>query len=192
MRSDGRQGRPEMTASGRDRVDAVTDGWRRELPDLDRPEFELVKRAARLGQLLEEALSQCLAPWKLAKADYNVLFVLRTVGVPYELRPTDLRNRILVTSGGIANIVNRLERMRLVERIPDPDDGRSSWVRLTGDGIEVADETIQAWATAQEQMFAGMDPQFAQQATDTLRTVLLALGDREPVAPVARRAASIM
>jgi DNA-binding MarR family transcriptional regulator len=177
-----------MTASGRDRMDAVIDSWHQELPGLGRPEFDLVKRAARLGQLLEETLSQCLAPWNLAKADYNVLSLLRTAGAPYELRPTDLRNRLVLTSGGIANIVNRLERARLVERIPDPADGRSSWVRLTSDGIQVAEETIRAWGDAQEKMFGGVDPQLAQQASDILRTVLLALGDHEPAAPAARQA----
>jgi DNA-binding MarR family transcriptional regulator len=143
--------------------------------------------AARLEQLLEEALTRCLAPWNLAKADYQVLSILRTAGAPYELRPTDIRNQLLLTSGGIANIVNRLERMKLVERIPDQADGRSSWVRLTDDGIAVAEETIRAWTTVQEQMFGRLDPQLTRQATDTLRTVLLALGDREPAAPAARQ-----
>jgi DNA-binding MarR family transcriptional regulator len=176
-----------MTASGRDQVDAVIDCWHRELPDFDRPEFGFTKRATRLGHLIEEALSRTLAPWNLAKADFNVLSILRTAGAPYELRPTDLRNRVLLTSGGIANIVNRLERMGLVERIPDSADGRSSWVRLTDDGIEVAEETIQAWTTVQEQMFSAVDPQLIQQANDTLRTVLLAIGDREPAAPIVRQ-----
>jgi DNA-binding MarR family transcriptional regulator len=178
-----------MTTTGRDRVDAIIDSWHRELPDLDRPEFDLVKRAVRLEHILEEALSRCLAPWNLARADYHVLSILRTASPPYELRPTDIRNRLLLTSGGIANIVNRLERMRLVERLPDQADGRSSWVRLTGDGIAVAEETIRAWTTVQEQMFAGLNPQLARQATDTLRTILLALGDQEPAAPVDRQAA---
>jgi DNA-binding MarR family transcriptional regulator len=167
-------------------MDAFIDSWRRELPDLDDPVFEFVKRAARLGQLLEEALGECLAPWGLGKADYNVMSVLRTVGAPYELRPTDLRNRLLLTSGGVSNIVNRLERLKLVERTPDPADGRSSWVRLTRDGVEAAEETMRAWAAVQEQMFSGMDPQLAQQGSGTLRAVLLALGDREPVAPASR------
>ena len=67
-------------------MDAILDGWRREMPDLDRPEFYFAKRVARLDQLLEEALSRCLAPWNLVIADHNVLAVLRTAGVPYELR----------------------------------------------------------------------------------------------------------
>ena len=106
---------------------------------------------------------------------------------PHELRPTDLRNNLLLTSAGIANIVKRLEQMRLVERIPDQADGRSSWVRLTGDGIEVTEETIRAWCTVQERMFSDMDPQLARQVSDMLRRVLLALGDQEPVARQAVR-----
>jgi DNA-binding MarR family transcriptional regulator len=169
-------------------MDAVIDGWRRELPELDRPEFDLVKRAARLGQLLEEALGECLAPWNLVKADYNVLSVLRTAGAQYELRPTDLRNRLLLTSGGVSNIVNRLERLNLVQRIPDPADRRSAWVRLTAEGAEVAEEIMQAWAAVQQRMFTALSPELARQGSDTLRAVLLALGDREPEAPASRPA----
>src|ERR1700727_3833557 len=104
-----------MTAPGRDRMDPVIEGWRRELPELDRPEFDLVKRAARLGQLLEEALGECLAPWSLAKADYNILSVLRTAGARYELRPTDLADRLLLTSGGVTHVVNPLVRVDPVQ-----------------------------------------------------------------------------
>jgi DNA-binding MarR family transcriptional regulator len=170
-------------------MDAFIDNWRRELPDLDQPVFDFVKRAARLGQLLEEALVECLAPWSLGKADYSVLSILRVAGPPYELRPTELRNRLLLTSGGVSNIVNRLERLNLVERTPDPADGRSSWVRLTPDGVATAEETIRAWAAVQEQMLSGLAPQLAQQGSDVLRTALLTLGDREPVAPVSRQPA---
>jgi DNA-binding MarR family transcriptional regulator len=169
-------------------MDVLIDGWRRELPDLDRPEFDLVKRAARLGQLLEEALGECLVPWRLARADYSVLSVLRTARPGFELRPTDLRDRLLLTSGGISNIVNRLERTGLVQRLPDPDDRRSSRVKLTPDGAKVAEEIMRAWAAVQQQVFATVDQQAARQASDALRGILLALGDREPRAPGTRRA----
>jgi DNA-binding MarR family transcriptional regulator len=158
------------------------------MPELVRPEFEFMKRAARLGQLLEEALSECLGPWNLTKADFNVLSILRTAGAPYELRPTDIRDRLLLTFGGVSNIMNRLERLGLAERIPDPSDGRISWVRLTGAGTEVTEDTMRAWAAAQEQMFGGIDPLLAREGADILRKVLLVLGDWEPAAPAIRQA----
>jgi DNA-binding MarR family transcriptional regulator len=117
-----------------------------------------------------------------------VLSILRTVGAPYELRPTDIRSRLLLTSGGATNIVNRLERLKLVERIADPSDGRSSWVRLTPDGVGVAEDTIRAWCAVQERILSGLDPEVADHVCSSLRTVLLALGDHEPAAPATRQA----
>jgi DNA-binding MarR family transcriptional regulator len=179
-------GAPETTtAAERDLVDAIADGWRREMPGLDRPQYELAKRASRLEQLLEQALADCLAPWNLTKADFGVLGALRIAGAPYELRPTDIRKRLLLTSGGVTNVLNRLEQMGLADRIPDQNDARSSWARLTETGITVAERTAHAWAAAQDTFFSGLSPQLARQASDILRAVLLAVGDREPAAATA-------
>jgi DNA-binding MarR family transcriptional regulator len=167
-------------------MDAVTDAWRREMPELERPESEVTRRAARLDQLLEEALSGCLAPRNLTKADFNVLSILRTAGAPCELRPTDIRNRLLLTPGGVSNIINRLEGLGLAERVPDPGDRRISWVRLTRAGTEAAEDAMRAWSAAQTRMFAGLDPMLARQASDALREILLVLGDCEPAAPASR------
>lgn len=164
----------------RDLVDAIANGWRQEIPELDRPHYELAKRATRLEQLLEQALDDCLAPWNLTKADFGVLGILRIAGAPYELRPTDIRKRLLLTSGGVANVLNRLEQMGLAARIPDQNDGRSSWVRLTDTGATVAERTARDWAAAQDRFFSGLSMRLAREAADTLRTVLLAVGDREP------------
>jgi DNA-binding MarR family transcriptional regulator len=170
----------------RDLMDEITDGWRREMPYLERPEYELVRRAARLGQLLEEQLSECLARWSLAKGDFNVLCILRIAGTGYEMRPTDIRNRLVLTSGGISNILNRLERMKLTERVPDRSDGRSSWVRLTDAGVKMAEETMRAWGAAQDKFLSELDPHLALAAAGTLRAVLLAVGDQQPI-PAATR-----
>jgi DNA-binding MarR family transcriptional regulator len=191
MPADARYGAPERaTARERDLVAAITDDWRREMPELDRPQYELTKRASRLEQLQEQALSDCLAPWNLTRAEFNVLGTLRIAGAPYELRPTDIRKRLLVplTSGGMTNVLNRLVQMKLAERIPDQNDGRSSWVRLTATGVKVAEQTAHAWAATQDRFFSGLSPKLARQAADILHVVLLAVGDREPT-PIAIREA---
>jgi DNA-binding MarR family transcriptional regulator len=93
---------------------------------------------------------------------------------------------------GLARRVIRialLDRLRLAERVPDPTDGRSSSVRLTDAGTRVAEDSMRAWSAAEEQMFGGVDPVLASQASDTLREVLLALGDREPAGPATRESA---
>jgi DNA-binding MarR family transcriptional regulator len=63
---------------------------------------------------------------------------LRSVGAPYELRPTDLAARLLLTSGGVSNILNQLEHAGLAGRAGDSTDGRCCWVKLTGAGVKIA------------------------------------------------------
>jgi DNA-binding MarR family transcriptional regulator len=166
--------------SGRDLIDGIADAWRSEMPDLDQPEFALARRAARLGILLQEALASTLAPWNLTKTDYAVLNTLRSVGAPHEMRPSDLKVRLLLTSGGVSNVLNRLEKAGLVEREQDTTDGRSSWVRLTSTGVETADVTMQAWSQAESDFFRFVPREAILAASDALREVLIAIGDLEP------------
>jgi DNA-binding MarR family transcriptional regulator len=64
--------------------------------------------------------------------DYGVLYALSTT--PEGLRITELRNDVLLTQPGLSRLIARLEEMGLVEREPDPADGRASRVRLTAAG----------------------------------------------------------
>ena len=184
----GKAGKPKPTNGGRDLVDLLND----DLPETNmevRPEYELAQRAARLGILLEDALTACVAAWGLTKADYAVLRALRGVGAPYKLRPTDIKARILLTSGGVTNVLNRLEESGLAEREPCTTDGRSSWVRLTPRGVELAETTMRAFAAVQRDLFRAVPSDLARDLADKLRQVLIGLGDREPQTVAVRREA---
>jgi DNA-binding MarR family transcriptional regulator len=163
----------------RDVVDSITDAWRPEMPDLVSSELELTRRAARLFARLEREFATRLASWGLTAAEFNVLIGLRSAGPPYRLRPVDLRDRLLLSSGGISNILNRLEKAGLVERERDERDGRSSLVRLTERGVETADGSMRTWAESQPDIYRTVAPEVTRAAADALREVMVALGDHE-------------
>jgi DNA-binding MarR family transcriptional regulator len=170
----------DLQATGRDLVDLVTDEWRREMPDLDQAGIELTRRVMRLAGMLGEQLAAQSVRWNLTKGEVNVLATLRSVGFPYELRPTDLKARLVMTSGGISNVLNRLESSGFVERQPDSNDGRSSWVRLTPEGAELAFAYARSWTETQIDTYRSASPAAVRLASDALREVLIALGDEEP------------
>jgi len=167
-------------ATGRDLVDLVTEDWRREMPDLDQAGIELTRRVMRLAGILDDQLAAHSGRWNLTKGEVNVLATLRSVGSPYQLRPTDLKARLLLSSSGISNVLNRLENNGLVQREPDSSDGRSCWVRLTPQGAERALDYARSWTEAQIDTYRAASPVALRQASDALREVLLALGDDEP------------
>ena len=55
------------------------------------------------------------------------------------MSPTELSEIVLRSSGGMTQILDRLERAGLVARAPDPDDRRKVLVELTDEGLRTAD-----------------------------------------------------
>jgi DNA-binding MarR family transcriptional regulator len=170
----------QRITAGRDVVDEIVDAWHAELPGMAGPELELGKRAGRLSALLSDVTNAQLSRFGLTRAEYEVLAMLRAAGQPYQLRPTDLSSRLLLSSGGTSNVLRRLTETGLVEREADARDARSSWVRLTGSGIEIAEMAVRAATGAQAALLRSVPDATARAAIDALRDVLLALGD-EPV-----------
>src|SRR5690348_11250477 len=91
-----------------DPVDELTAAWQAELPDVLGPETELVKRVILLARTLGDAVAAELPSLGLTPAEFDVLAALRRTGEPYARRPNDLTRALLLSSGGISNVVNRL------------------------------------------------------------------------------------
>ena len=162
----------------RDHVDEMMEGWRSELPEAATVQLEIIKRAGRLKALVEEVTQSVLGEYGLTYAEFDVLATLRRAGTPYRLKPSRLASRSSLTTGGTSNILQRLATAGLVEREPDPADGRSSWVRLTPLGVRRAEELALATTEAHGDLLAGVPQDTARALADLLREVLLALGDR--------------
>src|SRR4051794_7027884 len=69
---------------------------------------------------------------QVSSSEYGVLYALSKA--PEGLRITELSGDALLTQAGISRLVARLESSGLLERVPDPDDGRASRIRLTEAG----------------------------------------------------------
>ena len=76
----------------------------------------------------------------------RVLLALRRSGPPYAKRPTELFRALLVTSGAMSKQVDRLERLKLVERRADSDEGRRPHIWLTRRRLSIVDAAVNAIA----------------------------------------------
>jgi DNA-binding MarR family transcriptional regulator len=124
-------------------IDEITRQWQRERPDLDLSDFLLAIYLRRLGRLIESEYERmCQARFGMSAWDMRVLLALRRSGQPYAMRPTDLFEALLVTSGAVTKQVDRLQRRRLVKRLPDPEHGGGSRVQLTERGLEMVDAAV--------------------------------------------------
>jgi DNA-binding MarR family transcriptional regulator len=160
-----------------DHVDGIVEAWRRERPDLDVAALALLARLFRTAQLADAVLGEQLAAHGLQPGWFDVLAALRRAGEPYALKPTQLMQTMMLSSGGMTKRLDRLADAGLVERGPDPNDRRGTLVRLTSRGEATIDTLLPVHLTNEQQLLAPLNPTH-QRTLDQLLRALLA--DLEP------------
>ncbi|NDZ79301.1 MarR family transcriptional regulator [Streptomyces sp. SID10853] len=143
----------------------------------ERLTLALSQHVVRLQGLLERAIAPALAAQDFTAAELDVLGALRSVGEPYQLRPKELATRLLLTTGGMSNVLRRLEARCLVSRVPNPQDGRSHNVRLTPEGVTAAHSITTAAAAALHGALSDVPAATLNDALAQLRTILGVLDD---------------
>jgi DNA-binding MarR family transcriptional regulator len=146
-----------------DHVDRILEQWRRERPDLQVAPMGTIGRLKRLNQYLARGMEKTFAAHGLNHASFDVLATLRRSGSPYALSPGELMASTMVTSGTMTNRIDQLEKAGLVERVRNPDDGRSFLVSLSVRGREIIDKAVTDHVETQAKLVAALtDEQCAQ------------------------------
>ncbi|MFD9544898.1 MarR family winged helix-turn-helix transcriptional regulator [Streptomyces sp. NPDC060022] len=158
-----------------DHVDDIITAWRVELPEIAGLPLELAKRSALLTSAFDVAGAAALEKLGLTQAEYGVLAVLRRVGEPFRVKPTELTHALLLSSGGTSNVIKRLVAVGHIVREAAEDDGRSSWVRLTPQGVTVAETAVRTVTAAHARLVDRIPESEAQRLSELLRTVLAAV-----------------
>ena len=118
--------------------------WKRQSPRRDETIQGIRTRILQLGMLIARANEQIARGMGVTGPEMRVLFALRRAGKPFQLRPTDLFESLLVPSSSMTRQLDRLEVLQLIRRLEDPNDGRGSLVELTAIGVEHADAALAA------------------------------------------------
>lgn len=122
-----------------DDIDRVSEQWDIERPDIDVSSMDIVSRIWRIGRFLERHREKNLAEWSTDRGTVDILSMLRRSGEPYRRTAGDLTKHSLITSGGVSQRLEKLERGGLVTRHVGTSDRRRVEVQLTDKGIELID-----------------------------------------------------
>ncbi len=87
-----------------------------------------------LARLLAHALHERIEPHGVVPGQFAQLLVLYEQD---DLTQAELCERASIEQPTMANTLKRMERDGLIERLPDPDDGRRARVRLTARAHEL-------------------------------------------------------
>ncbi|MDR7086346.1 DNA-binding MarR family transcriptional regulator [Aeromicrobium panaciterrae] len=112
------------------------------LPDVNQDVALLHLTLLHLGRIVESSVQAVLAPEGLELSEHSVLSALWFAGPPHTMSPTQLSQVILQTTSGMSKTLRRIERLGLIERVADPNDGRARLVVLTSKGRETAERPL--------------------------------------------------
>ncbi|WP_274628169.1 MarR family winged helix-turn-helix transcriptional regulator [Arvimicrobium flavum] len=152
-----------------DRVGRGMENWRRERPDIDCSGKAVVGRILHLHDIILRAVDRALAPHGLKYPTYAVLATIRAYGAPFRMSPSELLSTLLLSSGGLSNLLRRMEEDGLIRRLADERDGRGVIVELTEKGLAAADASMADHAAVERELCKSLPPELQ-------RTVAQGLG----------------
>ena len=125
-----------------DHVDHILDQWRTERPDVDPSPMAVIGRLSRAAASVATALAATFEQHGIDASTFDVLATLRRQGAPYRLAPVALAGEAMITTSAVTQRLNRLEGLKLIARLPRPEDGRGKLVELTPAGKELVDRVL--------------------------------------------------
>ena len=158
-----------------DIADFSIEVWQRERPDLDASGKAITVRILRLAEMLLSSLNKDMARVGLKYSIYSIIATLRTSGAPapYQMTPTQLKSALVVTSGGLSNLLKETEALGLIKRSTDPNDKRGIIVELTKAGIDLCEQTMPMQVELEQYLVQMFTPEEKDALAMLLRKMIL-------------------
>ncbi len=140
-----------------DRAGRAYAEWRRERPDLDPFPMAVLGRLNEASHVVvRDWLGPLFASFGLQPGEFDVLATLRRSGEPFALTPTALYEAAMMSSGGMTNRIDRLEKAGMVERRTHPTDRRGTLVALSAKGRKLIDEAVAAHVENERELLSAL------------------------------------
>lgn len=154
--------------------------WQAARPDIDVHYLATLGRILRLSTHLREAVDGWLKPYGLTWDVFDLLVTIMRSGAPDGLRPTALTDACLLSSGAMTNRIDRVERVGLAVRRPDPDDRRATRVALTRRGASLADRAMAEHSAQSRRIADRLTPTEQETLARLLRKLLSGFENAQP------------
>jgi DNA-binding MarR family transcriptional regulator len=133
--------------------DRLIGAIRRNWPDNASTATELLVRLFRLRDLVWSRSNARVRRAGLTWGEFEALAALTSGGPPFQMTPTEIARLMLVTSGGLAKILQSLEAKGLVRRAGNRADGRSCFIERTDAGARQIEELVGSLTADSERLF---------------------------------------
>ena len=158
-----------------DRIDKRRAQWTKELPSVNTIGMAILGRARWLTLKVRPPIEAIFAKAGLDTGEFDVLATLLRSGPPYQLRPTELYRSLMISSGGLTNRLDRLEKAGLIRRAETEEDARTLPVELTKEGRARAEMAFREDMKVEAELLSTLSAEEKKDLERLLRKLVLAL-----------------
>ena len=156
-------------------ISETLETWSKERPDLKFTAMGIGLKFDVIATATMTLAAEKIADLGVNIGEFDVLATLRRNGKNGVLTPTEIASAALVSPSGLTHRLTQLEKMGHIIRQNDPNDRRSSLVRLTPQGRKIADiaiERISEHATQQISSFSAEEVEVLNAALDKVLAMI--------------------
>jgi DNA-binding MarR family transcriptional regulator len=164
---------PPATSHELDVADVGIAMWQKERPEIDCSGKAVTGRILRLAEMFMNAMNRNMAQFGVKYSHYAIVGTLRASGSPYRMSPSDLQDTLMITSGGVSNLLKKVEDLGYIRRMDDPVDGRGVIVELTDKGLELSEAAMAAQADLERQLVSVLSGDEQDLLASMLRRLVL-------------------
>jgi DNA-binding MarR family transcriptional regulator len=142
----------------------------------------LFTRLTRVGLLLDGFQHRALDSYGLRFIDFSVLRVLQLSGPPFRASAGELSEIVLRSTGGMTQILDRLEQLGFVQRVTDPNDRRRVLAELTDEGLDTTQRASASYARERRRILKSLSTAQVERADAAVRLLLEAFAEADVAA----------
>lgn len=163
----------------KDRIDRLSDEWALRAANLDIRPWQVWGRITRINDIFLLNLNKILSQNDLSYSELQTLGALIVSGPPYELNPNTISRHNLLTSGGMTNVLTRMEKKGLITRRKDARDRRGVIVSVTERGLDIFETVIVAENAIEHRLIKGLSETERTVIAVVLRKLLLSIDEED-------------
>ncbi len=100
----------------------------------------IIYNIGSLYVLLSQYFSGVYRDYRLTPAKFNILMLVKNMGKEHGVPQIDLGDKLYVSAANITKIIDALEKIHLVSRIPSLKDRRVKLIKITDRGLKLLDK----------------------------------------------------
>jgi DNA-binding MarR family transcriptional regulator len=154
-----------------DLIDEIIADWASERPDINCSGKIVVCRILRCFSSVIAALEKSLKPLGITPTIFSILVTVRRKGPYAEVAVKKIMEEVLVTSGGMSNLLNKLIESKLIIKRKgiDKEDARSAFIKLTPKGLAIVDKAMEVQAACERKLTQALTATEKQQLSKLLK-----------------------